>query len=413
MEKAKAGNIQSWLEAINRFNSTPGAGTTRVLFTQPELEAREYLKNEMRSLGLIVKEDSIGNIFGTLKGRNAGLSPVWTGSHIDTVLNAGMFDGMAGVAGGLEAVRIIKESGEQHERDITVVIYTSEEPARFGISCLGSRALGGMLALEDTKQLFDKEGSSLYDVLASLNYDLSEFDSIPVGKGEVFAAVELHIEQSGSLEKKNIPVGIVKSICAPSTYRAEVTGRQSHAGGTSMSERRDAFAACCEIALVLEHLAKTSESEYATATVGYVNVIPGAENVIPGKVCFSIDIRDSDYSSKRKLTGKLQDEIREIEKRRGVSVSLTPGSDEIPAVCDPAIIQEIRKSCEKNNTLYTMVISGAYHDSMIVSSFAPVGMIFVPSKNGISHSPDEWTDFQDIAKGVDVLAETLLNLANK
>lgn len=413
MKKAKAENIQHWLEGIDRFNSTPGCGTTRILFTGPELEAREYVKDEMKKLGLEVREDSIGNIFGTLRGSNSELAPVWTGSHIDTVLNAGMFDGMAGVVGGLEAVRMIKESGERHKRDISVVVFTSEEPTRFGSSCLGSRALAGMLKREDTRKLKDSDGNSLEKVLLSLDYNLDKFDEIPVKKHGVFAAVELHIEQSGRLEKLNIPIGIVKSICAPTTFSVEVTGLQSHAGGTSMEERRDAYAASCEIALVLEHLAKTSTSEYTTATVGYVKVIPGAENVIPGKVYFTIDIRDIDNTSKKLLTEKLQAEICEIEKRRGVNVSLTLESDEIPAVCDPGIIDLIEKNCERSDVEYTRLISGAYHDSMIVGSFAPVAMIFVPSKNGISHSPDEWTDFKDIAQGVDILAETLLNLSNK
>lgn len=413
LEKAKADNIQNWLETINTYNSTPEFGTTRVLFTEPETSAREYVKDEMRKLGLEVREDSIGNIFGTLEGSKPELSPVWTGSHIDTVLNAGMFDGMAGVAGGMEALRLIKESGVKFDRSIEVVVYTSEEPTRFGLCCLGSRAMAGRLTLEDAKKLQDKDGKNLESVLRRLGYNLGKFEDIPVKKGEVFAAVELHIEQNNKLEKKGLPVGIVKTICAPTNFLVEVTGCQSHAGGTSMEDRRDAYAASCEIALILEDLALKCNSEYNTATVGKVEVIPNAVNVIPGKVRFSIDIRDCEFETKVQLIEELKKEIKKIEEKRGVQVKLINENDDVPMKCDPAILDILRNSCEEKDISYDFMISGAYHDSMFVGEFAPVAMIFVPSKNGISHSPEEWTDYKDIALGVDVLAKSLLDLANK
>ncbi|GIM30351.1 Zn-dependent hydrolase [Clostridium polyendosporum] len=413
LNRAKAENIQNWIEKINTYNSTPEFGTTRVLFTEPEIAAREYVKDEMRKLGLAVREDSIGNIFGTLVGNNPELAPVWTGSHIDTVLNAGMFDGMAGVVGGMEALRLIKESGVNFDRSIEVIVYTSEEPTRFGLCCLGSRAMAGHLTLEDTKKLEDKDGKTLESVLKELGYNLNKFEDIPVKKGEVFAAVELHVEQNNKLEKKGLPVGIVKTICAPTNFTVEVTGCQSHAGGTSMEDRRDAYAASCEIALILEDLALKCSSEYNTATVGRVEVIPNAVNVIPGKVRFSIDIRDCEFETKVELIEELKKEIRKIEDKRGVQVKLINENNDIPMKCDATILNILRNSCEDKGIPYDVMISGAYHDSMFVGEFTPVAMVFVPSKNGISHSPEEWTDFKDIALGVDVLAKSLLELANK
>jgi amidase, hydantoinase/carbamoylase family len=413
LEKAKAENIQNWLEKINTYNSTPEFGTTRVLFTECEVAAREYVKSEMKKLGLIVREDSIGNIFGTLVGEMPELPPVWTGSHIDTVLNAGMFDGMAGVVGGMEAVRLIQQSEVKFNRNIEVVVYTSEEPTRFGLCCLGSRAMAGHLTLEDAKMLKDENGKSLELVLQELGYNLDNFKDIPVKKGEVFGAIELHIEQNNILEKKGLPVGIVKTICAPTNYSVEVIGCQSHAGGTSMGDRRDAYAASCEIALILEKLALKCNSEYNTATVGRVEVIPNAVNVIPGKVKFSIDIRDCEFETKKALVEELKKEIKEVEEKRDIKVNLIKENDDIPMKCDQAIVDILRESCEEKNISYDMMISGAYHDSMFVGEFTPVAMIFVPSKNGISHSPDEWTDYEDIALGVDVLAKSLLELANR
>ena len=413
LEKANAENIQNWLEKINTYNLTPEFGTTRVLFTECEVAAREYVKNEMKKLGLIVREDSIGNIFGTLVGSNPELPPIWTGSHIDTVLNAGMFDGMAGVVGGMEAARLIKESGVKFNRNIEVVVYTSEEPTRFGLCCLGSRAMAGHLTLDDARMLKDENGKSLALVLQELGYNLDNFDDIRVKKGQVFGAIELHIEQNNKLEKKGLPVGIVKTICAPTNYSVEVIGCQSHAGGTSMEDRRDAYAASCEIALALEKLALKCNSEYNTATVGRVEVIPNAVNVIPGKVKFSIDIRDCEFETKMELVDELKKEIKKIEEKREVQVNLINENNDIPMKCDPTIVEILINSCEEKNIKYDMMISGAYHDSMFVGEFTPVAMIFVPSKDGISHSPDEWTDYKDIALGVDVLAKALLELSNK
>lgn len=411
MEHADSGNIERWLRAINEFNDTKEFGTTRVLFTETEVAAREYVKSEMQKIGLEVTEDSIGNIFGTLPGSDRKLEPVWTGSHIDTVLNAGMFDGMAGVVSGIEALRLIKESGRSHKRDISVIVYTSEEPTRFNLCCLGSRTMAGKLKREDLKYIRDNDGMTLEQVLTDLGYDLNGFNGIRREKGSVHAAVELHIEQSINLEKNKKKIGIVKTICAPTNYLVTVEGRQSHAGGTSMEDRQDAFAATCEIGLVLERLARESVSEYTTATIGVANLIPGASNVIPGRVEFTIDIRDCSFKSKEILVKKLETEIKRIEKERKVSVHLELKNHDVPLECDSKIVDMIERSCIHRGIEYMRTISGAYHDSMFVGNFADTAMIFVPSKDGLSHCPEEWTDFEDIALGTDVLKDTLLELA--
>lgn len=411
--KADAKHIQNWLEHINSFNSTPDFGTTRVLFTKPEVAARDYVKSEMRALGMTVKEDAIGNIFGIYEGTDPTLPPVWTGSHIDTVLNAGMFDGMSGVVAGLEAVRMIRTAGVQTARSIVVIVYTSEEPTRFKLGCLGSRAMAGKLGAADAKALRDDDGKTLYDVLDGLGFPVADFDDVPVKKGAVHGAVELHIDQTGVLERDRKTIGIVKTICAPSVFDVVVTGRQSHAGGTSMDERRDAYMAASEMALMLEHLGRTSTSEYTTVTVGRVDVIPNAVNVIPGCVKFSIDIRDCDFDKKNELIGRMKKALSEIAERRGVTYELTEYNNDHPMKCEPAITQKIEAACKAQGISYEYTISGAFHDSMLVGEFAPVAMIFVPSKDGISHSPEEWTGYDDLAAGTDVLADTLIAMANE
>ncbi|MFT8889734.1 MAG: Zn-dependent hydrolase [Ethanoligenens sp.] len=413
IEKADKNRIQHWLEGIDRFNSTPGAGTTRVLFTEPELASRAYIKDEMLKLGLQVQEDAIGNIFGVLEGSDPALPAVWTGSHIDTVPHAGMFDGMAGIVSGMEALRLIRAAGVPHKRNLTVVVYTSEEPTRFGLSCLGSRAMAGVLTLEETKTLFDEQGQSLYDVLGALGYDHSRYDSVRRSPRDVYAALELHIEQNSMLYKRKVPLGIVKGICAPTIFNAQVKGIQSHAGGTSMKDRHDAFAAASDVTLALERLAQESEGEYVTATVGKVDVEPNAVNIIPGSVAFSIDIRSIDMESKEILIKRLKQEVQNIQEKRGVRIELELQNHDIPLRCDARIAELLRQSCREQNLPYLDLISGPYHDSLFVGRFAPVAMLFVPSKDGISHSKDEWTDFADIARGVDVLSDTLIKLANE
>lgn len=412
-EQADKQRIEKWIDGMNEFNSTPGCGTTRVLFTEPELANREYVKQEMQSLGLKVTEDAIGNIFAVLEGTKPELAPVWTGSHIDTVLNAGKFDGMAGVVCGLEALRMIKKSGELHKRNLVAVVYTSEEPTRFGLSCLGSRAMAGELTLEKAGKLYDEKGKSLKQLLSELKFPGEDFDRVRKKTGEVYAAVELHIEQNNCLERAGKSIGIVKKICAPSNFTVEVRGCQSHAGGTSMDERKDAYIASCEMAILLEKLAKECPSEYNTATVGKVEVFPGAVNVIPGLVKFSVDIRDCNMDTKRELITAWKKGAEEIAIKRNVELLMWEENDDRPLTCSEQIVTVMKKVCAEKKVSYCDIISGPYHDTLFVGRFTKAAMLFVPSKDGISHSPEEWTSYEELALGTEILAQVLLELANE
>lgn len=413
IEKASVDNIRNDLENLAKYNSTPGNGITRVLFYEEELRGREFIKSRMRENGLKVREDAVGNIFGTIEGTDPKAAPIWTGSHIDTVLNAGMFDGTAGVISGMEALRIIKESGIEHKRNIEVIVYTSEEPTRFGLGCLGSRTMAGELTASDMETIKDKDGLSLLEVLGDLGHDPDGIRDVKREKGDVHAAVELHIEQGAVLDTKKIDIGIVTTISAPTDIRVSVFGTQEHAGATPMNMRKDAMSAAAEIMLGLESLARNAKDYSTVATVGRVVVFPGSTNVIPGQVDFTIDIRSADMEDKTILVERIEAIMKCVEETRGVKVKMEIVSCDAPADADPNIIEVIRDICEERNQEYNLMVSGAYHDSMFVSKFAPFGMIFVPSKNGISHHIDEWTDFEDIAKGTDILAETLLRLSNE
>ena len=410
--RSDKGRLSEQLETLAEYNgdlSSPGI--TRVHFSDEDLGAREYIKSLMSDAGLDVTEDPIGNIYGTLPGTDFSLEPVWTGSHTDTVLNAGKYDGTVGVIGAIEACRNILDSGAPHKRDITVIAFTSEEPTRFGAGCIGSRAMAGRLSLEDTKKLTDKEGKSLYEVLLSLDYPLSDFGAVVRKPGDIFAFVELHIEQASTLEALGLPIAVVTGICAPTDIRITLTGQQKHAGSTKMDIRRDPVCAAAEIILKLEHLARAYKNDHTVATVGKINTFPNASNVIAGSVSFTIDIRDINMDDKSRIRDEILAFAQNICKERGIGIKYTIISDDVPVHSDERVMTVIEDSCKKLRLPYTKKTSGAYHDALQVSSFAPMAMIFVPSRGGISHDPAEYTSPEEIAVGADVLAQTLLTLS--
>ncbi|MGE4483675.1 MAG: M20 family metallo-hydrolase [Oscillospiraceae bacterium] len=409
--------IAEELTAINAFNSTPERGTTRVLFTKEELGARVYVKALMEQTGLTVTEDAVGNIFGLLSGTDPALSPVISGSHIDTVLNAGKFDGTVGVIGAIEACRLIRESGIKHKRGVIACVFTSEEPTRFGVGCIGSRAMTGHLTLDDAKVMRDDAGKTLYEVLDALGYSLNEFDAVRRKAGDFYASIELHIEQAPVLEQLCIPIGIVEGICAPTYIHVQVFGEQGHAGSTPMQVRKDAVCATSEIVLKLESLAKTFNTRdgnpSTVGTVGKIIIYPNAPNVIAGKTSFVIDIRDADADSKNRLTDEMLAYFQDVERARKVKITYEIAENDLPRHSDPALVAMLEEVCRDKGVTYRKMFSGAYHDSLLLGEIVPMAMIFVPSRGGISHDPAEFTEDAQISVGVNILAEALLTLANE
>lgn len=411
--KANIKNIQRWMEEIDQFNETPGDGTTRAVFSKEDLSARNYVKKEMLQIGLEVKEDGAGNIYGILPGTKKDMAQVWTGSHIDTVPNGGKFDGMAGVFAGMEAVRLLKESKIPIKRSLSVNVYTGEEMGQYGVCCIGSRSLAGKLHKKDLQSNCNPQGKSLYQRLSELEYDLFDFDNNFQKYRNVYASIELHIEQNNILEKNQIPIGIVSGICAPTNLMIEVHGVQSHAGGTSMNDRRDAYMAAAEVSLLLEKLALHSESPYITATIGQMYLEPNAINVIPGYVKFSVDIRSIRLKDKEKLLKDFKLGMLEIEKQRKVKISCHMQNHDAPILCNEHLRKILKKQCEELKISYMDIVSGAYHDSLLLGEFTNAAMIFIPCKDGISHSKEELAEYEDIAQGAQLLAKTMLKLGNE
>ena len=367
----------------------------------------------MRKLGLTVREDCLGNIFGEYPGTDPDLAPVWTGSHIDTVPNGGKYDGLAGVFAGLEAVAAMRRAGVRPKRTISVNVYAGEEMSRFGVCCIGSRALSGRLSLADLKNHADPSGTSLYDALKSLGYAPEDFDQTFPHKAPIHASLELHIEQNDKLEQAGVPVGIVTGICAPTNMICEVDGVQSHAGGTSMTDRRDAYMAAAEMALLLEELANTSTSDYITGTIGEITLTPGAANVIPGKAVFTVDIRSVSAEDKDELVENLRAGMRAIAERRGVDGTLTPLNNDAPLICDAHLSAVLRDQADALGIPHMDLISGPYHDSLMLGDLAPAAMVFIPCEKGISHDRAENIDDDELVKGTAVLAEALAKIADE
>jgi N-carbamoyl-L-amino-acid hydrolase len=335
---------------------------------------------------------------------------VGTGSHIDAIPNAGKFDGVVGVLGGLEAIRSLQRSGFQPKSSIELLVFTSEEPTRFGIGCLGSRLLSGTMSAEAARKLVDKEGASLEEVRGSIGLK-EPLEEVKLLQGYFKGFVELHIEQGPLLEQKKIPLGIVTQIAAPASLRISIEGSGGHAGGVLMPDRRDALCAAAELVLAIENAARTSGAVDTVATVGICEVFPGAVNSIPSRVQLSVDIRDTSEARRDAVMRSIEAARQSIAAKRQVSIRQELLNADAPAQCAPAITEALSQSCAKHEIRFLPMVSRAYHDSLFMSRITPVAMLFIPCRNGYSHRPDEYASLEDIERGVVVLAETLATLA--
>jgi N-carbamoyl-L-amino-acid hydrolase len=400
----------SEIEALASISDAEAPAVTRIAFTPTDLKARTWLKARCEEAGLAVRQDPIGNTFARWTGSDPTLPPVGTGSHIDAIPNAGKYDGVVGVLGGLEAIRALQQSGFRPRHSIELVVFTSEEPTRFGIGCLGSRMLSGTLSANAARQLKDSEGASLDDVRkrAGIRGDL---EAVQLPSGYYSAFVELHIEQGPRLEGQGIPLGVVTSIAAPASLRISIEGSGGHAGGVLMPDRRDALCAAAELILAIENAARTSGAIDTVATVGICEVFPGAVNSIPSRVRLSADIRDTDLERRDDVMQQIETASQVISAKRRVPIHSEVLNADAPANCAPAVVEALSESCEKHHFQFVPIVSRAYHDSLFLSRIAPTAMLFIPCRNGYSHRPDEYASPEDIARATWVLAETLAALS--
>lgn len=399
------------IEELARISDAEAPAVTRIVFTPTDLRARTWLIARCQEAGLTVRQDPISNIFARWIGRDAEAPAVGTGSHIDAIPNAGKYDGVVGVLGGLEAIRALQRTGFRPKRSIELLIFTSEEPTRFGIGCLGSRLLSGSLSSNAARKLIDKDGTSLEEVRRSAGVE-GALENVKLPSGYYKAFVELHIEQGPLLEGQKCPLGVVTRIAAPASLRISIEGAGGHAGGVLMPDRKDALCAAAELILAIENAARTSGAIDTVATVGICEVFPGAVNSIPSRVQLSVDARDTSLERRDFVIVAIKTACESVAKKRQVSIREDLLNADNPADCSPSVIEALSASCVRHGQKFIPMVSRAYHDSLFISRVVPAGMLFIPCRNGYSHRPDEYASPEDITRGVTILAETLAMLAD-
>jgi ureidoglycolate amidohydrolase len=403
--------LQKELDQLATYSSSPPPGVTRVLWSKADSAARAFLRERCQAAGLTVYEDALGNLFARWPGSEPELPAVATGSHIDAIPDSGRYDGTVGVFGALEAIRSLQRAGSRPRRSVELLLFTAEEPTRFGLGCLGSRALSGAIAPPALQALRDSDGQSLDELRNAAGFS-GDLASVRLPANHYHAFVELHIEQGPLLEAENLPIGIVEAIAAPASLRIQLSGPGGHAGAVLMPQRHDPLLAAAQLALLVEEAALSTGSPNSVATTGLFRVEPGAVNAIPSRVTMEIDVRDTQLELRDVMVMDITGVIEVVCKKRGVEWKTELLNADPPATCHPLVTGAIEVACKAEGLLYRTMPSRAYHDSLFMARICPTAMIFIPCRGGISHRPDEYAAPEAIERGVAILARTLAELSN-
>ncbi|QTD39811.1 M20 family metallo-hydrolase [Sporosarcina sp. Te-1] len=406
----KLDRLRRSFEELAKFTDK-GEGINRLAYTKTERNARTYMIEQLELAGLTVRTDYAGNVIARREGIAPDLPVVATGSHIDSVYAAGEFDGTAGVLVALEIMRSLAEEEVTTQHPLEVIIFACEESARFGASTLGSKAMTGRLDPAYTRSLTDKNGVTLMQAFEENGLDLEEVHLAKRFRDEFKAFVELHVEQGPVLEKQGVSIGIVSAIAAPIRFHVHVEGIADHSGTTPMDYRHDALLGAAEIALSVEQAAIEELAHGTVGTVGVFSIQPGAMNVVPGLAELDVDIRGTSLASRERVVKALERAIEDVKKARGLDIWMEEISSENPVQMDQGIVADLQAVCEQQGNKWITMPSGAGHDAMNMASLCPTGMIFVPSKNGLSHNPAEYTSMEELMEGAEVLRAFFLKQA--
>jgi beta-ureidopropionase / N-carbamoyl-L-amino-acid hydrolase len=403
--------LWSRIEALSRFTD-PGKPWTRLAFDDKFSQGRDWLTNEFLAAGLTVTIDAGGNLVGRTPGTRQGLGALVAGSHSDTVPAGGRFDGMLGLIAALEAAQCIREQNISLLHPLEVVDFLAEEPSDFGLSCIGSRSWPGVLGESDFARTLPTSGLTLASAIDSVGGNSRQLQRPLRDRNSVAGYVELHIEQGLVLAERNAAIGVVTAIVGIRRYEVTVEGRADHAGTTPMSLRQDALVGAAEVIRAVERLARfrATDSPYLVATIGKLSVEPNAANAVPGSAKMVLETRSTDEAAlndfEQTLWRQFEGELRDRQLRHRVSLL----SQTSPTPCSDLIQAAIEEASAAAGFVCTRLPSGAGHDGVFVAQLAPMGMIFVPCRDGRSHVPEEWAEPGDCANGARVLAETLLRL---
>ena len=400
--------LLSSLAELARIGARPDGSCSRLALTDEDKLGRDLVVRWMTELGLDVRIDAIGNIFGVRGGIDPSLSPVMTGSHIDTVRTGGAYDGNLGVLAGLEVVAALNDAQARTKRDLVVAVFTNEEGARFAPDMMGSLVYVGGMSLIDALETKAIDGAVFGDELARIGYA----GPMTLGAIEPHAFVELHIEQGPVLDIEGVRIGVVENLQGISWQEVTITGQSNHAGTTPMRMRHDAGYVAAAIAVFVRELASEMGGDQV-ATVGKVDLIPNLINVIASRALVTVDLRNTDENLLRLAEQRFASFLEDLAKREGVQISTRKLARFEPVLFDQNVAEVIERQAMALGLSCRRMTSGAGHDAQMMARICPSAMIFVPSVGGISHNPAEHTEPQDLVSGAEVLLRTLLEISNQ
>jgi len=392
---------------LSTYGKNAAGGSDRVAYSSHDVEARKFIKDLMEKAGLEVSVDFAGNLIGRKAGKNPSLKPISFGSHIDEVPNGGDYDGPVGSLGAIEVVQTLSENGLITDHPLEVIIFTNEEGG-----VVGSRAIVGALN-QQALQVVSNAGVTQAEGIKLLGGDPNRISEIKRSPGDVAAFLELHIEQGGNLYNEKLDIGVVEGIVAIEWWEFTFKGKANHAGTTPMNLRKDPMLPASKLVLAVNEIVNSYEGRQV-GTVGKIQAFPGAGNVIPGEVKLNVEVRDLSSEKIWKIYADLEQRAKQLAAEAGVELDIK--HIEVaskPALADPMIREIIKSQAEKMGFSTKSLPSGAGHDAQEMARIAPMGMIFIPSKNGISHAPEEFSTKEDIANGINVLLHTILELDKK
>ncbi len=395
--------LQDTILKLASIGALPNSGISRLAFSDEDLQARKLVEFWMLEAGMTVRIDAAGNIIGRHSGKNSSIGAIATGSHIDTVAVGGIYDGCLGVLAGIELVRVLKENSIILNHPIEVIVFTDEER-----SVIGSKAMAGQI-LEEANYYSRLDGTPIQKCLEKIGGDWSKIQTAKRDKSEIAAFLELHVEQGGILENLGLPLGIVTGVVGQYRFAVNINGRPNHAGTTPMNMRKDALVAASQIVLAVNKIALETPGEQV-ATVGYLNVSPNATNIVPGNVDLRIDVRDLSGEHLEDLVSQIRKEIKVIASATKTDITIEQTLHIKPTLAASKIINTIKEVCQKLEINYTQLPSRAGHDAQEIGRITDMGMIFIPSRGGISHAADEYTSPEECTLGANILLQTFLKL---
>lgn len=399
-----AKRMEDRIAALSQFGKNPEGGVSRVAFSDADIAGRNYIQTLMKEVGLQVRIDTAGNIIGSRESSNPSLAPILFGSHIDSVPGGGNYDGDVGVIAAIECIEVLKEANQTTKHPLEVIVFSDEEGG-----LVGSRSMAGEFH-ETAMEIKSHSGKTIREGVRAIGGDPDRISEAQRSRDSITAFLELHIEQGGILESEKTNIGVVEGIVGINWWDVTIQGFANHAGTTPMNQRKDALLAAAKLIIAVNEVA-TSIPGRQVATVGRIKAEPGAPNVIPGKVVMSLEIRDLSAEKIQIVYEKIQEKAKQIEQQSGTTITFNAlDTTAVPALSDERIRKIISEAAQELGFTYKLMPSGAGHDAQDIARIAPMGMIFVPSVGGISHSPKEFTRTEDMGNGAAVLLHTILKI---